>query len=137
VFSFKSRAWQLGLTTILLVVTYLLSRTSIVSTFEYDLFLYILGLQPGDREFIAISSIRVAPQWSLLLVYALILAIYVSKYTRSRTTALSILTVILTGFALLMLEVVLAVLMQLFLPVVFPALIMLLVSAIYWAPPAS
>ncbi len=132
-FSFKSRAWQLGLTTILLVVTYLFSLTSTVSTFEYDLFLHILGLQPGEREFIAISSIRVAPQWSLVLVYALILAIYVNKYTRSPTTAVSILTVILIGFALLMLEVLLAIFMQLFLPVVFPALIMLLVSAIYWA----
>ena len=132
-FSFKSRAWQLGLTTILLVVTYLLSLTSTVSTFEYDLFLYILDLQPDDRELIAISSIRVAPQWSLLLVYALILAIYVRKYTRSRTTAVSILTVILILFGLLMLEVMLAVFIQLFLPVVFPALIMLLVSVIYWA----
>ncbi len=132
-FSFKSRAWQLGLTTILLVVTYLSSLTSTISTFEYDLFLYILGLQPDDRELIAISSIRVAPQWSLLLVYALILAIYVRKYTRSRTTAVSILTVILILFGLLMLEIILAVFAQLFLPVVFPALIMLLVSTIYWA----
>ncbi len=132
-FSFKSRAWQLGLTTILLVATYLLSQTSAVSTFEGDLFLYILGLQPEDRELLAISSMRVAPQWSLLLVYGLILAIYVSKYTRSRTTAVSILTMILVLFGLLMLEVMLAVFAQLFLPVVFPALVMLLVSAIFWA----
>jgi len=118
---------------ILLVVTYLLSLTSTVSTLEYDLFLYILGLQPQDRELFAISSIRDAPQWSLLLVYALILAIYVRKYTRSRTTAVSFLTVILILFGLLMLEVMLAIFAQLFLPVVFPALIMLLVSAIYWA----
>ncbi len=132
-FSFKSRAWQLGLTTLLLVVTYLLSLTSWVSQFEYDLFLYILGLQPADRELIAISSIRQAPQWSLLLVYAVILAVYVRRYTRSRFTAVSILTVVLILFALLMLEVMLAVFAQFFLPVVFPALVMLLVSAVYWA----
>jgi hypothetical protein len=63
VFSFKSRAWQLGLTTILLVVTYLFSLTSTVSTFEYDLFLYILDLQPYDRELFYRSSISVAPRW--------------------------------------------------------------------------
>jgi serine/threonine-protein kinase len=132
VFSFKSRAWQLGLTAILLVFTYLLSLTSIVSTFEYDLFLYILGLQPVDRELFAISSIQFAPRWSLVLVYGLILAIYVNKYTRSRTTAVSILTVILILFGLLMLEVILAVFLRFFLPVVFPALVMLLVSSVYW-----
>ncbi len=131
-FSFKSRAWQLGLTAILLVFTYLLSLTSTVSGFEYDLFLYILDLQPRGRELIAVPSIRVAPQWALLLIYALILGVYVRKYTRSRTTAVSILTVILILFGLLMLEVVLAVFIQLFLPVVFPGLVMLLVSAIYW-----
>ncbi len=133
VFSFKSRAWQLGLTTILLVFTYLLSLTSTVSMFEYDLFLYILGLQPADRELVAITSIQIAPKWSLVLVYGLILAVYVPNYTRSRTTAVSILTVILILFGLLMLEVILAVFLQFFLPVVFPALVMLLVSSIYWA----
>jgi len=132
VFSFKSRAWQLGLTALLLVFTYLLSLTSIVSTFEYDLFLYILDLQPADRDLIALASIRFAPQWSLLLIYGLILGVYVRKYTRSRTTAVSILTVVLILFGLLMLEVILAVFIQIFLPVVFPALVMLLVSTIYW-----
>lgn len=132
-FSFKSRAWQFGLTTILLVVTYLFSLTSLVSTLEYDLFLYILGLQPVDRELISISTIPVVPQWSLLLVYAPIFAIYVNKYTRSRTTVVSLLTLVLILFGLLMLEVVMAVFMQVFLPVVFPGLVMLLVSAIYWA----
>ncbi len=131
-FSFKSRAWQLGLTAILLVFTYLLSLTSTVSGFEYNLFLYILDLQPKGRELISIPSIRVTPQWTLLLIYALILGVYVRKYTRSRTTAVSILTVILILFGLLMLEVVLAVFIQFFLPVVFPGLVMLLVSAIYW-----
>ncbi len=133
VFSFKSRAWQLGLTALLLGFTYLLSLTSPVSTFEYDLFLYILDLQPTDRELVAISSIKFAPQWSLLIAYGLILAVYVSRYTRSRTTLVSILTVILILFGLLMLEVILAVFVHFFLPVMFPALVMLLVSSIYWS----
>ena len=90
---------------ILLVFTYLLSLTSVISTFEYNLFIYILGLQPDDRELIAITSIRFAPQWSVLLVYGLILAVYVRRYTRSLTTFISILTVVLILFGLLMLEV--------------------------------
>jgi tRNA A-37 threonylcarbamoyl transferase component Bud32 len=132
VFSFKSRAWQLGLTAVLLGFTYLLSLTSTVSMFEYDLFLYILGLQPADREFVAIRSIRDAPQWSLLLVYGLILAVYVRKYTRTRTTVVSILSVVLILFGLIMLEVLLALFLHLFLPIVFPAMIMLVVSLGYW-----
>ena len=133
VFSFKSRAWQLGLTTLLLAFTYLLSLTAVVENFEYDLFLYILGLQPADRELIAISSIRTAPGWSVLLVYALLLAVYVRRFTRVRTTAVSLLSVILLLFALLMLEVILAVFAQFFLAVVFPALVMLLVTTVFWA----
>jgi tRNA A-37 threonylcarbamoyl transferase component Bud32 len=132
VFSFKFRAWQLGLITLLLGLTYLLSLTSTVSMFEYDFFLYILELQPVDRELVAITSIRLAPRWNLILVYAVILAVCVHGYTRPRTTAISILTVILILFGLLMLEVILAVFLRLFLPLVFPALVMLLVSSIYW-----
>ena len=133
VFSFKSRAWQLGLTTLLLGLIYLLSLTSSVSMFEYDFFIYIVGLQPADRELVAITSIQLAPQWSLILVYGVILAVCVHGYTRSRTTAMSILAVILILFGLLLLEVLLAVFLQLFLPLVFPVLVMLLVSSIYWA----
>ena len=132
VFSFKSRAWQLGLIAILWCFTYLLSLTTFVSGYEYDLFQYILGLQPLSRDPVVTQSIRYAPQWSLLLVYGLILAVYVRRYTRSPTTALSILTVILILFALLMLEVVFAVFFRFFLPVMFPALVMLLASTIYW-----
>ncbi len=132
VLSFKSRAWQLGLTAFLLGFTYLLSLTSTVSMYEYDLFLYTLGLQPADRELVAITSIQHAPQWSLILIYGLMLAVYVRKYTRSRTTALSILTVVLILFGLVMLELILAVFLQFFLPVVFPALVMLLMSITYW-----
>ncbi len=132
VFSIKSRAWQFGLTAILLVVTYLLSLTSVVTSFEYDLFLYILELQPADRELIAVGSVTLAPAWLVLLVYGLIFGFYVSRYTRSLTTVLSLLNLVLILFGLLMLEVILAVFLQVFLPVVFPAIVMLLVSLVYW-----
>ena len=131
-FSFKSRAWQLGLIVILWCFTFLLSLTTFVSEFEYGLFLHILELQPVNREAFAAQSIQVTPQWILLLVYGAILVMYVRRYTRSPTTALSVLMVILILFALLMLEVVLAVFFQLFFAVMFPALVMLLVSLIYW-----
>ena len=103
-----------------------------MSTFENDFFLYILGLQPTDRELVAIKSIQLAPQWSLVLVYGLILSLYVHGFIRSRITPVSVLTGILILFGLLMLEVVLAVFLQLFLPVVFPALVLLLLSSVYW-----
>ena len=131
-FSFKSRAWQLGLTSSLLAFTYLASLTSTVATLEYDLFIHILGLRPADREPVAAIPITLAPQWLLILVYGSILAVYVRNYTRSRTTAMSMLTVTLILFGLLMLEVILALFMQFYLPVVFPALVMLLASSIYW-----
>jgi hypothetical protein len=103
-----------------------------VSEFEYGLFLHILELQPASQEPLAVQSILITPQWVLLLIYGAILAMYVRRYTRSPTTALSVLTVILILFGLLMLEVVLALFFQLFFPVMFPALVMLLVSTIYW-----
>jgi serine/threonine-protein kinase len=131
-FSFKSRAWQLGLIVILWGFTYLLSLTSAVSNFEYDLFLYIVELQPADRELVTIQSMRDVPQWVLLLVYGLLLAVYVRRYTRSRTNVVSVLAVVLILFALLMLEVMLAVFFRLFFPVMFPALVMLLLSLVYW-----
>ena len=130
--SLKSRAWQAGFTVILLVVTYLLSLTSAVSEFEYDLFIYILGLQPSDREMLAAASITLAPAWSVLLVYSVIFGFYVHRFTRSPTTITSLLTVVLILFGLLMLEVMFAVFAQLFLPLVFPALVMLLVSTGFW-----
>ncbi len=131
-FSLKSKAWQLGLTGCLLVFTYLVSLTSIVSALEYDLFSYIVGLLPSQRELLAMASIRVAPQWTVLLVYCLILVVYVGKYTRAKTTAESFLTISIILFALLMLEVLLAIFSQIFIPVVLPGLVMILVSSIYW-----
>jgi serine/threonine-protein kinase len=129
--SFKSRGWQLGLTAVLLGLTYALSLTSTVVMFEYDIFLYIIGLQSASRELVAIESLQLAPQWSLILIYGLILVVYAHRCIRSRTTAVPVLTVMLILFALLMLEVILAVFMRLFLPVVFPVLAILLVLLIY------
>lgn len=131
-FSIKSRAWQLGLTAILWGFTYLLSLTTAVSSFEYDLFLHIVESQPADRELVAIQTIQHASQWILVLVYGLVLAVYVRRYTRSRTNVISVLAVVLILFVLLMLEVMLAVFFQRFLPIMFPALVMLLVSLVYW-----
>ena len=122
----------MGLIGILWCSTFVLSLTAPVSGFEYGLFLYLLELQPVSRELVSLQSIRVVPQWGLLPVYGLMFALYVRRFTRSPTTAASILGVILIAFALLMLEVVLAVFLRVFLPVMFPALVMLLVSAIYW-----
>ncbi len=133
VFSFKSRAWQYGLTALLLAFTYALSLTPAVMAFESDLFLYIVDLRPAQPEMIALDSIRLAPAWSQLLVYGLIFAIYVRRFTRSPTNVVSVLTVLLLLFALLMLEVALAVFAELFLPVMFPAFVMLLLSLGFWA----
>jgi serine/threonine-protein kinase len=133
VFRFKSRAWQLGLTTLMLVFSYLLGLTRPVAGFEYDLFLYILGLQPSNGELVSIAEVRDAPQWSVVAVYASIFAFYVTRYTRSRASATSILTVFPLMFGLLMLEVLLAVLLHVYLPIVFPALVMLLVSLALWS----
>jgi len=133
VFSFKPRAWQLVLTGLLLVLTYLLGLTSPVAGFEYDLFRYILELQPSNGELVTVGAVRDAPQWSVAAVYASIFAFYVARYTRSRASAASILTVIVLIFGLLMLEVLLAVLLHIHLPIVFPALVMLLVSMALWS----
>ncbi len=122
----------MGLTGSLLVFTYLVSLTPIVSALEYGLFSYIVGLLPSQRELLTAMSVRVAPQWSVLLVYCLILAIYVRKYTRAKTTAVSFLAVSIILFTLLMLEVLLAIFSQIFLPVVLPGLVMILVSSVYW-----
>ncbi|MFT5218725.1 MAG: tRNA A-37 threonylcarbamoyl transferase component Bud32 [Planctomycetota bacterium] len=131
-FSIKSRAWQLGLTLALLVLTYTLGLTSFVSAFEFDLFTYIVNLKPVSQHPVDAESFLYAPQWSLLLVYGCITTAYVRWFTRSRTTALSLLLVFLLFFALLMLEVTLAVFLHFYLPVIFPAAVMMLLSLGYW-----
>ena len=122
----------MGLTAILWCLTLLLSLSGVGSGLEYDLFLHILDFQPIGRDILATRSIRVAPYWSLLLVYGVIIALYVRGYTRSTTTALSILTLVLILSALLMIEVVLAVFFHIFLPVMLLALLILTASTIYW-----
>ena len=131
-FSFKSKAWQLGLTGILLVFTYVISLTTLVAALEYDLFLFILKFQLNDQAVTTAASIRDSSQIVVVLVYALIFAVYVRKYTRTRTTAVSFLTVIIIFFVLLMLEILLAIFSQIYLPVVLPGLVMIFVSSVYW-----
>ncbi len=131
-FSLKSKAWQLGLTASLLVLTYLGSRISTVSLLEYELYLYIVNLLPSDRELDVLSSFTAAPQWVVILVYGVLLASYVQTYTRARTTALSFVYISFLLFLLLMLEVLLAIFSQIYLPLVLPGLVMMLASTSYW-----
>lgn len=130
-FSFKSRAWQLGLTVLLLVFTYLASRTQLVSSMEYDLFAYIIHLLPSNQPILGENDVKRGPEWVLLLVYTLIFAIYVRKFTRSKTTGLSFVALSIILFFLFMVEILFAIFYQLLLPVVLPVLLMLMVSSVY------
>jgi serine/threonine-protein kinase len=132
VINLKSKLWQPGLTGCLLILTYLLSTTQAIWSFEYNLFLYILHLLPSDREYLALSSIRIAPQWAVLLVYGFLLVIYAIKYLRKGTAALSFVTLSIILFALLMTEVLLAIFNQIYLPVGLPALAVMLGASVYW-----
>ena len=132
VISPRSKLWQPGLTGCLFILTYLFSTTQSIGALEYDLFLYILHLLPSDRELIALSSIRVAPQWILLLVYLFILSIYAIKYLREGTVAISFVAVSIILFVLLMSEVLLAIFQQVYLPLGLPALALTLVASAYW-----
>lgn len=132
-FSLKSKAWQIGLITALLLIACLLSLTPYAENIERDLFLYIVGLQPEDRGLLDAGPIRSMPQWFVFLCYALIMALYVRRFSRSPTTLVSYLSVILILFGLLMLETMLAVFARLFLPVLVPALVMLASSTVFGA----
>ena len=112
-------------------MTFVISLTTTVAAFEFDLFLYILNLQPSGRELLAVDAIKVAPYWAIMAVYGLIFLVYVRKFTRSKTTALSFITINIILFALLMLEVLLALFGRIYLPVVLPGMVMILVSTIY------
>ncbi len=131
-FSFKSRAWQLGLTGCLLILTFIVSDTSAVSKFEYGLFEYILSLEPAGKSGSTVSAVREAPIWMMFLIYTLILAVYVRKYTRSRTTAVSFITLSIISFFLLMIEILFALFGHVFLPLILPVILMLSVSGVYW-----
>ena len=128
----KSKLWQPGLTGCLFILTYLYSVTQGIWSLEYDLFLYILHLLPADRELVAPSSIHLAPQWAVLLVYGFLLSIYAIKYLRAGTTAISFLTVSIILFTLLMTEVLLAIFNQVYLPVGLPAMAVTLSASVYW-----
>ena len=78
-FSIKSRGWQIGLTLALWSITSLLSLTVPVWNFEYGLLLYIMELQPSGRELVTPHSIRIVPQWFLLLAYGIMLGWYVNR----------------------------------------------------------
>lgn len=131
-FSIKSKVWQLGLIGLLLVFTYILSLTPLIAALENNLFLFILQFQLEGEAASTAASIQYPPQSIVVLVYALIFAAYVRKYTRAQTTAISFLSVIIIFFALLMLEILFAIFGQFYLPVVLPGLVMVLVSLVYW-----
>jgi len=131
VFSFKSRAWQFGLTGCLLILTFLLGLTQTVSGLEYDLFQYIVNLKPNQAAGEVIEVKRV-PGLVMLILYAVIFAIYVRKFTRSKTTAVSFLTLTIILFFLLMVEILFALFLRIFLPIILPVVLMLLVSGAYW-----
>lgn len=130
--SFKSRAWQLGLTGSLFILIYFVSGATVVSNFEYSLFQYILSLQPASQVSTAELSPREAPELLVLLIYVLILGVYVRKFTRSKTTAVSFITLTIIAFLMLMVEILFALFGHIFLPLILPVVVMLLVSAIYW-----
>ena len=130
-FSFKSRAWQLGLTGCLLIITYLIGQTQTVSGLEYDLFHYIVNLQPSSQSQLEGIEVNRVPEWAMLLMYTLIFAVYVRKYTRSKTTGVSFVTLSIILFFLLMLEILFAIFYQIFMPVILPVLLMLSVSSVY------
>ncbi|NNE64034.1 MAG: serine/threonine protein kinase [Gammaproteobacteria bacterium] len=131
-YSFKSRAWQLGLTGSLLIFVYFVSGTAVVSNFEYSLFQYILNLQPASQTSLAELSPQEPSRLLVLFIYLLILGVYVRKFTRSKTTAVSFITLIIIAFLLLMIEILFALFWHIFLPLILPVSLMLMVSAIYW-----
>ncbi len=130
-FSFKSSAWQLGLTGSLLILAFFVSQTDTVSGLEYGLFDFILNFQPS-QTIIDNGPVRPVPVWAMLIVYALIFVVYVRKYTRSRTTAVSFISLSIILFSLFMMELLLAILGGLFLPVLLPIFLMFMMSSAYW-----
>ncbi len=131
-FSFKSRAWQLGLTGCLLLLTYLVSLTPGVSAFEFGLFKHILSLQPSDQVSRLEGTIIYLPWWKEFLIYTLLFIVYVRKFTRSKTTAVSFVTLSIILFCLLMVEILFALFGHIFIPMILPVFLMLLVSGVYW-----
>ncbi len=131
-FSFKSRAWQLGLTGCLLILTYLVSLTVAVSGVEFGLYQHVLSLQPANQTTRMEDTIIYLPWWGMFLVYTLLFAVYVRKFTRSKTTAVSFVTLSIILFFLLMVEILFALFGHVFVPLMLPVLLMFAVSGVYW-----
>ena len=94
----KSKLWQPGLTGCLFFLSYLIGTTQSIGSFEYEFLLYILHLLPTNRELLELSSINLAPQSAVIILYGFLLAIFIIKYWRRRTTAISILVVCIIFF---------------------------------------
>lgn len=131
-FSFKSRAWQLGLTGCLLILTYLVSQTSAVSAIEFGLFKHILSLQPSYQAARMEGTIVYLSWWNMFLVYTLLFAVYVRKFTRGKTTAVSFVTLSIILFFLLMVEILFALFGHIYVPLMLPVFLILAVSGVYW-----
>jgi len=72
------------------------------------------------------------PGWIMLLIYAWVFAVYVRRYTRSKTTAVSFLALSIILFFLLMVEILFALFGHIFVPLMLPVLLMLSLSGVYW-----
>ncbi len=79
------------------------------------------------------GTIVYVPWWKMFLVYAVLFAVYVRKFTRSKTTAVSFITLSIILFFLLMVEILFALFGHIFTPLMLPVLLMLLVSGVYWS----
>jgi serine/threonine-protein kinase len=125
------KLWQPGLTGCLFIITYLISTSESAGTIEYEFSKFILQLLPSDWGLFTLSSINLAPQSSVILLYSFLLAVFIIKYWRKGTTAISFLVVSIILFGLLMAQVALAIFSQIYLPVGLPALAVILASSPY------
>ena len=125
------KLWQPGLTGGLFIITYLFSTSETAGTIEYEFSKFILQLLPSDRELFTLSSINLAPQSLVILLYSFLLAVFIIKYWRKGTTAISLLVVSIILFGLLMAQVALAIFSQIYLPVGLAALAVILAALPY------
>ena len=132
-FSIKSKTWQIGLIIGLLLLACLLSIMPYIEHVERDLFLYLLGLSAGHKDGIGIGPDYLVPQWIVFLVYALIMTLYVTAFSRSQATVVSRVIAILFLFGLLMLGTILVVFFGVFLPVLAPTLVVVVFSMVFAA----
>ena len=126
------KLWQPGLTGCLFIITYLFSTTESAGSIEYELYKFILQLLPSDRGLFTLSSINLAPQSAVILLYSFLLAIFIIKYWRRGTTAISFLVACIILFGMLMTQATLAIFSQVYLPVGLPALAVILGASPYW-----